>query len=281
MESLGEILRRAHVVRQPDANEAPAAAEVCPVCLGAGYLRYDVPVDDPRFEEIVPCECTRRELDRRRFERLVEKSNLGGLTRLTFDSFIHKVRSGTPPPRSPEAAFTLTRRYAEAPEGWLLIYGAYGTGKTHLAAAIANQRLLLGQPVVFIVVPDLLDHLRSTFSPASDVTYDELFETVRNTPLLILDDLGTQTSTPWAQEKLYQIFNHRYNRGLPTVVTTNLEPDQIEPRLRSRLCDSQLSKLCEIRGEDKRTGTPQEPTRTAPPQRYQSKRPRMREDERP
>lgn len=268
MEGIQDVLKRIQIVRQADAADTPDA-DVCPVCGGAGYLRYDVSVDDPRFGQLVPCECTRRDLERRRMERLVERSNLGALRRLTFDTFILKFRDGAPPARTPDAAFRVARAYAENPEGWLVLHGAFGTGKTHLAAAVANHRLAQGEPVVFIVVPDLLDHLRSTFSPTSEVTYDELFETVRNTPLLILDDLGSQTSTEWAKEKLYQILNHRYNKGLPTVITTNLSPDEIEPRLRSRIGDSQLSKLCEIRDIDKRLGVahsaqaqpPRRPTR--------------------
>jgi DNA replication protein DnaC len=255
MEYLGDVLKRAQLVRRTDGvAELESRPPACPHCHGAGYLRYDVHLDDPRFGELVVCECTRRDLEMRRLQRLIEHSNLGALRRATFDTFIRKVKQGTPPPRSPDAAFGVVRRYAEDPEGWLVLYGPFGTGKTHLAAAIANYRLALGEPAVFIVVPDLLDHLRATFSPNSDVTYDDLFETVRNTPLLILDDLGTQTSTPWAQEKLYQILNFRYNRELATVVTTNLEPDEIEPRLRSRLCDLQLSKLVEVRDKDKRLG---------------------------
>ena len=66
---------------------------------------------------------------------------------------------------------------------------------------------------MFVVVPDLLDHLRATFSPTSTVSYDRRFEEIRTTPLLVLDDLGTQAMTPWAREKLYQLFNHRYNAG--------------------------------------------------------------------
>ena len=254
MESLAEVLRRAQMARgEPAPVEQPVA--ICPICRGAGYLRYDVTPDDPRFGELIVCECTRRELDRRRIERLVEKSNLGALRRLTFESFILKYRDGAPPPRSPDAAFKIARAYADDPTGWLVLWGGFGTGKTHLAVAIANHRLALGNPAVFIVVPDLLDHLRSTFSPNSEVTYDDLFETVRNTQLLILDDLGTQTSTAWAQEKLYQILNHRYNKELATVITTNLDPNEIEPRLRSRIGDTQgLSKLVEIRDKDKRLG---------------------------
>ncbi len=113
-----------------------------------------------------------------------------------------------------EEAFRAAHGYAEKPEGWLLLQGPYGAGKTHLAAAIANYRDSQGYPVMFVVVPDLLDHLRATFSPDSTTTYDQRFEELRSAPLLVLDDLGTQATTPWVREKLYQLFNHRYNAAL-------------------------------------------------------------------
>lgn len=256
MQPLGEILKVARIARQGPAVSLPPAAPPCSVCHGAGYLRYDVAVDDPRFGELVPCECTRRDLEQRRLARLIEKSNLGSLRASTFESFVAKVRDGVPPRHSPDAALRAALAFAQgtAPQPWLVLWGPFGTGKTHLAAAIANHRLANRAPAIFIVVPDLLDHLRSTFSPQSDVTYDELFEQVRNTPLLVLDDLGSQTSTPWAQEKLYQLFNHRYNKALDTVVTTNLSPDELEPRLRSRLGDPRLSLMVEVRDFDKRLG---------------------------
>lgn len=88
---------------------------------------------------------------------------------------------------------------------------------------------------MFVVVPDLLDHLRATFSPNSTIPYDQMFDQVRTNPLLILDDLGTQSATPWAKEKLYQILNYRYNAELPTVITTTSTLDEIDPRIRSRM----------------------------------------------
>ncbi len=167
--------------------------------------------------------------------------NLEVMQRLTFASF-------TPEPamlsaekaKSLRMAFETCRMYAEHPEGWLLLTGTYGCGKTHLAAAIANAQLELGAPVVFAIVPDLLDHLRGTFAPEAETSYDDLFEQLRNAPLLILDDLGAHSSTPWAQEKLFQLLNHRYNAQLPTVITTNQRLDDLDPRLRSRLQDQDL-----------------------------------------
>jgi len=142
--------------------------------------------------------------------------------------------------RNLRKAFDLARKFGEEPAGWLVLTGTYGSGKTHLAAAIANYRASQGFPGMFVPVPDLLDHLRATFSPSSPVSYDRRFDEIRETPLLVLDDLGTQASTAWAQEKLYQILNHRYNKALPTVITTAMRLDEIDARIRSRMLDNRL-----------------------------------------
>ena len=60
------------------------------------------------------------------------------------------------------------------------------------------------------------------------VTYDSVFDELKNTPLLILDDLGREHSSPWAEEKLYQIMVHRHEARLPTVITTSIGMDDLE-----------------------------------------------------
>jgi len=145
--------------------------------------------------------------------------------------------------RSLDQAFLAAQRFAENPKGWLVFLGTYGTGKTHLAAAIAHYRQALGDEPIFTVVPDLLDHLRATFNPNSPVSYDAIFNQVRNAKLLILDDLGTQNTTPWAKEKLFQILNFRYETKAPTVITSSLKLEDMDPRIRSRMLDS---RVCEI-----------------------------------
>jgi DNA replication protein DnaC len=168
---------------------------------------------------------------------------------MTFDNF----RLDGFRPREERAlrqAYRRAREFAEHPAGWLILLGAYGCGKTHLAAAVANYCLGRGHPCLFVVVPDLLDHLRATYSPGSSVSYDERFEAILTTPLLILDDLGTQQSTPWAQEKLYQLFNHRYNARLPTVITSNRMLEEVDPRLRSRMSDTELCQIYRMVARD-------------------------------
>jgi DNA replication protein DnaC len=230
-----------------DASSSAEADEttVCPRCHDAGFLRRDVPIGHPDFGTIVPCACRASQVRAQRADRLRSLSNLGPLSRLTFAGL--QLEGRQPEPGSRQrfgVAFEQARQFAAQPEGWLVLLGPPGCGKTHLAAAIANQRLDSGEVAIFSVVPDLLDHLRLTFSPHSDISYDELFETVRTTELLVLDDLGTHSSTPWAQEKLFQLFNARYNARLPTVITTNCRLDELDERLRARLTDPQLATVC-------------------------------------
>ncbi|MEX1019866.1 MAG: ATP-binding protein [Litorilinea sp.] len=241
------------------ASRLPARAEttadVCPVCGGTGYIIKDLPLGDPEFGKAVSCACREQERLQRKIRKLNSFSSLAVLERLTFDSFIP-----SPTHLTPDQSVNLRRAYetclyfAQEPEGWLLLTGAYGSGKTHLAAAIANARIALGKPVLFMVAPDLLDHLRAAYNPAAEVGYDSLFDQVRTAALLILDDLGAQSSTPWAQEKLFQLLNHRYNARLPTVITTNQRVDEMEQRLRSRLQDPNLVKHFPIIAPDFRAG---------------------------
>ncbi len=174
-------------------------------------------------------------------------SNLGALTRLTFDNLIPQGRSGDPNDQEGFAvAYEMAKAFAAEPKGWLVLVGPSGCGKTHLAAAIANERISHGYPAFFITTPDLLSHLRSAFSPDSEIPYDELFNRVRDAPLLILDDLGAQATTPWAKEKLDQLLTHRFNSQLPTVIVTITPIEQLEDRIRTRLTDPNLCQVCLI-----------------------------------
>jgi DNA replication protein DnaC len=220
---------------------------VCPVCRGAGFVRRDVALDHPDFGRAFPCRCVLDEREEERLSRLQRYSNLGPLTRLTFDSLMPEGRSTDPRNQERFAqAVGAAREFARDPSGWLVFCGPSGCGKTHLAAAIAGGAIEMGQPTLFVVVPDLLDHLRAAYSPGSELPYDELFEQVRNAPLVVLDDLGAHSATPWAQEKLFQLVNHRYNHRLPTVFTTSRAVDELDERLRSRLTDPGLSRVLQL-----------------------------------
>jgi DNA replication protein DnaC len=280
MQHLETILQRLAITRREAVPEIEAPA-ICPHCNGAGYLRYDVPVEDPRFGELIVCECTEAELRAKRHQILLERSRLSQLRHLTFDNWESKYVQGKPPANTPDWAYHTALLYREnlSVDGrpWLFLYGTVGTGKTRIAAAIGNYRIDRGEPAVFMVIPELLDYLRAAYSPNSDIGYDELFESLKNTPLLILDELGMETATPWAREKLYQLINHRYNCLLPTVITMNMEAEPVDVRLWSRINDRQLTTVCEVVDKDHRTDRKQvrapEGSRTKGSRRVYEQRP--------
>ena len=249
MRELREVLRRAR--EMPVVGQSRATVEEvlpdCPVCRGTGFVVRAYALDDPRFGKAEPCSCILAETTDTRRERLERISNIGSLTRFTFDT----LRPSGPDGASlrQREAYSAAVEYAATPHGFLVICGPSGSGKTHLAAAMANRRIEAGEPVLFWVVPDLLDQLRSSYSPEDDeMAYDQLFEQVRNAPLLFLDGIDAASPTPWAKEKLFQVINHRFNLELPTVFTATARPDHLEDRLATRLGDVRLSRVITLEG---------------------------------
>lgn len=246
MDSLSEIIKRLQYTAGDEA--APPDTPACPRCGGTGYLRYDVPYGDPRFGQLQPCGCRTREIAAGRAARFRELSRLGPLEAKRFHTFLPEKGVNAFSRDALATALRIAHEYAEAPAGWLVLTGPSAGGKTHLAAAIANELLDRAEGALWVFVPDFLDHLRTTFNPQSEVTYDDLFTAVRDAPVLILDDLGAHSSSPWAEEKLYQILAHRYNARLPTVITTAKLLDSFDGRIRSRLTDPELSRLVAVVG---------------------------------
>ncbi|MBN1177087.1 MAG: ATP-binding protein [Dehalococcoidales bacterium] len=252
MEHIGEILKkqartgtsRASTDTWSSADDEAMVSPDCPICKGAGIVHPRLPSGQPDYSRVVPCKCTRREQDSERLTRLTRYSNLGALTRFTFDTLEPRGRSGSKASQERfSSACEAARQYAAEPEGWLVLGGTSGSGKTHLAAAIVNERIKNGYPALYVTAPDLLDHLRSSFEPDSEVPYSEFFEQVRSAPLLVLDDLGAQSGTPFAREKLDQLLTSRYNAQLPTVIVAITPIDQMDDRLRTRLTDERLCRV--------------------------------------
>lgn len=185
------------------------------------------PVDDMGHPELSSLTAHREQTFSAWDDRLGEE-----LTQADLDSLQKALRTAT--------------EFAKKPRGWLVFNGTYGCGKTHLAAAIGNTLADLGQPPLFISVSELLDHLRATFNPNSPTSLDRRFEEIRTAPLLILDALGEQSSTPWAAEKLFQLLDYRYISRLPTVITTAKYLEELDARVVSRLVDERLCTVCAI-----------------------------------
>ena len=144
------------------------------------------------------------------------------LERMTFESFDP---SGAPTTNRTEqdtlsTALTAALEFATNPEKWLYLHGPTGVGKTHLAVAIAESITKVGWSPTYWRTPDLLDNLRQTFADDSESSFYDRFSSVKNAKLLILDDFIPYRMSDWTLEKLYQLICHRYDRLLPTVITS-------------------------------------------------------------
>ena len=234
----------------------PNADSACERCGGSGFT-WLPPNDRYPNGASVPCPCREEKRLRRQMAQLMAHS---GLTEemircWSFETFDpDKALTDAAGKEHLAEVKAECQAYADDPMGWLVLCGAPGSGKSHLAFAIAAAYLNTRRQAYVATVPDLLDALRQGYAASqsasaygapvaqgSALSYDERFALVREVGLLVLDDLGAENSTDWAAEKLYQIIDYRYRGHLPLVVTTNvnlyLPNDRIHPRLVSRLLD--------------------------------------------
>ena len=260
MEDLGKILRR--MADKYPSRDGPVLSEIeetpdlCGLCSGREWLTTGAAVGDPDFGRAIACTCQKQDDESSRYERLLKYSNLGNLSRFTFERVESKNVQITCSRISYERAFGAALEFAEDPLGWIVLQGPHGAGKTMLAAAIGNRCISRGHVVFFSHVPDLLDHLRATFSPTSDIAYSDLFEQVKSAPILVLDGLGSYSTTPWAEEKLGQIVNHRHNAELPTVYTSAVPLHELDTYVSTRLRSPGFSRVVEIEAARDRSDGP-------------------------
>jgi DNA replication protein DnaC len=142
--------------------------------------------------------------------------------------------------------------FAQKPDGWLYLTGPQDSGKTHLAAAIANYRRQQGDSPYFMKVADLLRFLREGKEMEDRRSFLREVEDVREAPLLILDDLDFRRGNPFWDE-VREILSHRRDRRLPTVVTTsqtlaNLSLDELGARFATLFRDPTVCSEVEVPG---------------------------------
>ena len=221
---------------------AEAYAQMHPIhciCFGKGYYRVNFPVSDPLFGCAIPCICRKDAVEKQRAARLIKKS---GITSFEFDRWdfnefkpsdcMFLTEDYEPVLLQIQTIKTACVRYGQNPKYWLILQGGSGSGKTHLAYAIAKSAIIHNRSVFCHSVTNLLDLLRSSYN---DGTYDLLIKDLCTVDLLVLDDLGAEKETEWAVEKLYQIINERSQKLLPLVITTNLKIDDPNCRMDFRV----------------------------------------------
>ena len=219
-------------------EEPPEDIQRCPRCgapvdLFRGTLKLD---KEYEVWQIPICENCVQEVNSPHIslsDRLAAAGLIGKLQGMTLDGF--KVENQCQD-RGKRAAV----RYVADPTTNLWLYGASGTGKTHLAAAIARSLIGSGRTIGLFYVPTLLDELRDSYRYGSDPVLEQL-ECAR-VDILVLDDLGVEKRTDWATERLNTVINYRNVHNKPTIVTSNFAPDELaehlDDRLVSRLMDT-------------------------------------------
>lgn len=148
-------------------------------------------------------------------------------------------------------AVKMARWYVtKMPPRSLYFYGECGTGKTFLAALIAQEFLHNFKTVIFGDVPELLEEIKRTFDKENTSAADVVARYCE-CDLLILDDMGTGKITDWALTQLYRIINARYSTNKPMIVTSNFDLEGLNKRLASadsfsaKRIVSRLSEMCE------------------------------------
>lgn len=133
------------------------------------------------------------------------------------------------------------------PEG-IFLTGSAGTGKTLLATIIINELIFRhAVPCLFMKTTRSLDRLRATYNVGS-ASYgmgESIESYYHRVPVLVLDDFGAQKETSWADETLYDIIDTRYEEGLCTIVTSNLNLKELSESGAGRI-SSRLLEICHI-----------------------------------
>lgn len=235
--NVGSVFGQLEITSEP-------VAYTCSICQDSGVVRKG-----DRFQL---CECAKA-------EDFLRRQRAAGITahlaKMTFEDFDFSYYDDE---KRAENGLTYRegmRRIVQAAKGFvadiaagkevsgLLFQGDVAAGKTFLAASIANALVAAGKEPLFVVVPDFLDEIRSSFGKDGFGSEHQLMDRVKNAPILILDDLGVHNYTEWSIRTIFAIINYRINHELPLVVTTNLSEEERDALLGARI-NSRLMEAC-------------------------------------
>lgn len=201
----------------------------CPECEDTGFI-------DGRM-----CECHKKLLAEISFEKISEisaiKSSRFDNFRLDFYPEAPDAKTGISPRRRMKEILDYCKCYADdfgRNSDSIFMYGATGLGKTHLSLAIAAKAIEKGYDVAYYSAPNLLAQLeREKFGRSTETT--DLYDTILNCDLLIIDDLGSEFSTQFTVSEIYNIINTRITYRRPVIISTNLSSQELETKYSERI----------------------------------------------
>lgn len=183
------------------------------------------------------CSCLKEEL----IKATISSSGIGNLIeKQSFDNFeLGLYESDSRLLKIMKSNLEVAKSFAEGfknKPGNFLFVGKTGTGKTHLSTAIAREVIKSGFDVIYDTTQNIIsdfetDKFKNTYSQAEPLSAKYM-----ECDLLIMDDLGTEFVTQFTISCLYNLINTRQNRGLSTIISTNLDQNELSSRYEDRIC---------------------------------------------
>lgn len=205
----------------------------CPICGGTGYVLKD----EDGFEVAVPCQCLPRRILYSRIRFLNLPSSLASMRLKDFSLAVYS--SEAKPVAM--AACQVIKYYLdnfdkmrESGKGLYLYSAKKGSGKTRMAASVANDLIYKHDiSVRFMTSIAILDEIKSSWG-SKEYTEHQVLDALFTVPVLIVDDFGAEKSTDWTNDRFYQIINERYLNNRVTIFTSNMSLDNLQ-------CDSRIT----------------------------------------
>lgn len=197
--------------------------------------------EDKGFVSGIMCGCFKELLKSIEYEKLCSKLPVGNCRFDNFKLDYYPDGAGTSPKKRMESVLNYCKAYAadfsrRSPS--LLLYGKTGLGKTHLSLAIAGKAAEEGYGVIYSSAQNLFNKLEKDKFGKADANTEEA---ILDCDLLIIDDLGAEFTTQFTVSALYNIVNSRELEGKPTIISTNLMPEQLTKAYGERIASRILS----------------------------------------
>ena len=207
----------------------------CPICF---ELKLKKELDEENERMAGERKRIREEADQRRME---EKTGAARIPkRFQGKTFADYISETPQQQKALEACTSYAHNFSDnlAAGRCLILSGNVGTGKTHLAAAIADYIVRETEyTAVFRSLHSILQAIKSTYGSDAGSTESDVLQLFTSPDLLIIDEVGATKSSEFELATLFAIINARYENKAPTVVITNLEASELKSAIGDRCTD--------------------------------------------